>query len=121
MKMYVLIHTKVGLYKIAKMKGENVMSNKMDPYKLFTVDGLSRDDVTRLAFESEFCKRKSGKIEPPDFLLHFCLESLQGTVSYNDLAAKVESKTGVNVSRQAYHQRMGESCVTFFKKFWNRL
>jgi len=81
---------------------------------LFGIDFLSRGDVTKLAFESGFCKRKSGKIEAPDFLLHFCLQSLEGTVSYNDLAARVEAKTGVNASRQAYHQRMGDECDAFF-------
>ena len=87
-----------------------------DPWKLFLIDGLSREEVIQIAFETGFCKRRSGKIDPPDFLLHFCLQSLQGTVSYNDLAAKVESKTGINASRQAYQQRMGEECVAFFKK-----
>jgi hypothetical protein len=83
---------------------------------LFGIDFLSRDEVTKLAFESEFCKRKSGKIEAPDFLQYLCLQSLEGTVSYNDLAAKIEVKTGVNASRQAYHQRMGDECEAFFMK-----
>jgi len=52
--------------------------------QLFCIDGLSRADIIQLAFESGFCKRKSGKIDPPDFLTHFCLQSLHGTVSYND-------------------------------------
>ncbi len=77
-------------------------------------DFLAVEDVTKLAFESGFCKRNSGKIAAPDFLLHFCIQSLKGTVSYNDLAAKIESKTGVNASRQAYHQRMGDECDAFF-------
>ncbi len=80
------------------------MTAKLDPAILFAVDGLSREQITQLAFETGFCKRKSGKIDPPDFLFHFCLESFKGTVSYNDLAAKIESETGVNVSRQAYQQ-----------------
>jgi hypothetical protein len=93
------------------------MNTKNDaPCKLFTVDGLDREKITQIAFETGFCKRRSGKIDPPDFLLHFCLQSLEGTVSYNDLAARVEAKTGVNASRQAYQQRMGEECVNFFKK-----
>lgn len=86
------------------------------PCKLFTVEGLSQEEITDLAFETGFCQRKSGKIIPSDFLLHLCLQSIEGTVSYNDLAAKVESKTGINASRQAFHQRMGEPCIDFFKK-----
>lgn len=91
-------------------------SKNDDSIKLFAIAGLDREQITKIAFESGFCKRKSGKIDPPDFLIHFCLQSLEGTVSYNDIAAKVEAKTGVNASRQAYQQRMGEECVNFFKK-----
>lgn len=36
-------------------------------------------------------------------------------MSYNDIAAKIESQTGSNVSRQAYHQRMGDECDAFFQ------
>jgi len=87
-----------------------------DINELFSTEGFSRKEITRLAFESGFCKRKSGKIDASDFLLHFCLHSLKGTVSYNDIAAKVEAQTGINASRQAYHQRMGDPCVVFFEK-----
>ena len=90
------------------------MNHNNDQNQLFGIDCLSREEVTRLAFESGFCKRNSGKIVAPDFLLYFCLQSLEGTVSYNDLAAKVEAKTGVNASRQAYQQRMGDECDSFF-------
>ncbi len=96
------------------------MNKKRDPYKLFTIEGLSRENITKLAFETGFCIRKSGKIDPSDFLLNLCIHSLEGTVSYNDLAAKLESKTGINASRQAYHQRMGNPCVDLFKKFLSR-
>ena len=34
----------------------------------FNVEGLSRLEVEELAFETGFCKRRSGKIEAPDFL-----------------------------------------------------
>ena len=85
-------------------------------YDLFSVEGLSREEIEKIAFESGFRKRRSGKIEPPDFLIHFCLQSLEGTVSYNDIAARVEAKAGINVSRQAFHQRMNDRCVKFFEK-----
>ena len=84
-------------------------------YFLFSKSFLSVEEVMKFAFESGFCKRNSGKITAPDFLLHFCFQSLKGTVSYNDLAAKIESQTGVNASRQAYHQRMGNECDAFFQ------
>ena len=87
----------------------------------FNVEGLSRLEIEELAFETGFCKRRSGKIEAPDFLIHFCLESLEGTVSYNDIAAKMEAETGTDASRQAYHQRMNDGCVAFFEKFLERV
>ncbi len=89
--------------------------------EFFNVEGLSRMEIEVLAFESGFCKRRSGKIEAPDFLIHFCLESLKGTVSYNDIAAKMQVKTGINASRQAYHQRMNDECVVFFEKILARV
>ena len=83
-------------------------------YKLFGAAGLSDEEIEKIAFESGFCKRHSGKIKAPDFLIHFCLQSLEGTVSYNDIAGKMEANTEINVSRQACHQRMGKQCVDFF-------
>ncbi len=87
----------------------------------FNVEGLSRLEIEEPAFETGFCKRRSGKIEAPDFLIHFCLESLEGTVSHNDIAAKMEVETGTDASRQAYHQRMNDRCVAFFEKFLERV
>lgn len=84
--------------------------------ELFYVAGLSWDRIKQIAIDCGFCKRQSGKIDAPHFLGYFCLQSLEGTVSYNDIAAKLEAKTGINASRQAYHQRMNEECVAFFKK-----
>jgi hypothetical protein len=87
----------------------------------FSENFLNEEDVIKLAFESEFCKRKSGKIIVPDLVFHLCIESLEGTVSYNDIAAKIESQTGNKVSRQAYHQRMGEECDTFFQNLLEKV
>jgi hypothetical protein len=82
----------------------------------FAVEGIGDAEIERIAFESGFCKRRSGKIKAPDFLIHFCLQSLEGTVSYNDIAAKIAVRTDNQASRQAYHQRMGAECVDFFEK-----
>jgi hypothetical protein len=78
--------------------------------------GLTTDEIERIAFETGFCKRASGKISAPNFLLHLCLESLEGTVSYNDLAARIEVETGVSASRQAYWERTNDPCVVFFQR-----
>jgi len=85
-------------------------------YNFFSVEGLTPAEIEKIAFESGFCKRHSGKITAPDFLLHFCLQSLEGTVSYNDIASRMENNADINASRQAYHQRMGDECVEFFEK-----
>lgn len=85
-------------------------------YNFFSVEGLSLEEIEQIAFESGFCKRRSGKIKAPDFLLHFCLQSLEGTVSYNDIASRIENNTDINASRQAYQQRMGAECLEFFEK-----
>jgi hypothetical protein len=88
---------------------------KADPFDLFSCVGLNRDKIRELAFETGFCKRASGKITAPDFLIQLCLESVSGTVSYNDLAARVEARTSVAASRQAYWERTDESCLRFFQ------
>jgi hypothetical protein len=92
------------------------MKRKSDPCDLFSCVGLDRKKIRQIAFETGFCKRKSGKISAPDFVTHLCLESVSGTVSYNDLAARVEAQTGVAASRQAYWERTDEPCVRFFQR-----
>ena len=95
----------------------NLPNDKNSPvYNFFSVEGLTPEEIEKIAFESGFCKRRSGKIKAPDFLLHFCLQSLEGTVSYNDIASRMENNTDINASRQAYHQRMGAECLEFFEK-----
>lgn len=84
-------------------------------------ENLSRKEIRKLAFDTGFCKRSSGKIEASDFLLQLCLQSLEGTVSYNDLAARIEVKTGTSASRQAYWERTNDSCVRFFQRILERI
>ncbi len=54
-------------------------------------------------------------------LIHLCLESLEGTVSYNDLAARIEAQTGTSASRQAYWGKTTEACLQFFQGVLERL
>ena len=83
---------------------------------LLACAGLSRTQIRNLAYETGFCQRASGKIQAPDFLLDLCVESMEGTVSYNDLAARIQARTGVGASRQAYWERTGPPCVLFFQR-----
>jgi len=97
------------------------MKNTSDPCDFFACAGLDRDQIRQLAFETGFCERASGKINAPDFLIHLCLQSVAGTVSCNDLAARVEAHTGVAASRQAYWERTDESCLRFFQRILERI
>lgn len=56
------------------------------------------------------------KITPADYLLFMCQESIKGTVSYNDLAAKISCEKERDASRQAYFYRTKEETIEFFKK-----
>jgi len=91
------------------------MKEPSDPVDLFLCAGLDRDNIRQLAFETGFCKRAPRKIHAPDFLTQLCLQSAAGTVSYNDLAARMEAYAGVAASRQAYWERTDESCARFFQ------
>jgi len=82
---------------------------------------LSRGDIREIAFETGFCRRTSGKIDSPDYLVQLCLQSLEGTVSHNDLAGKIEARTGVCASRQAVAKKSKEQCEQFFRKILERV
>src|SRR4030042_7002539 len=90
-------------------------------FPLFRLNGLSREELNSVAFETGLGQRKSGIIDIPEFFHIFCQQSLEGTVSYNDLAAKIEAITGISVSRQGYQQRMGLECVAFFQRVLERV
>jgi len=78
--------------------------------------GISPQTLRRIAFGCGFCVRRSGKIKASDVLIHMCIESTKGTVSYNDMAARIERCTGVGISRQAYWERCDETCVLLFQQ-----
>jgi len=78
--------------------------------------GIDPEALRRMAFACGFCVRQSGKIQVSDVLVHMCIESTKGTVSYNDMAARIEGCTGVGVSRQAYWERCDETCVLLFRQ-----
>lgn len=79
--------------------------------------GVTKDFLRQIAFQTGFCKRASGKIDAAFFFQYLCEESVKGTVSHNDLAAKIEETTNISVSRQACWERMNrdDACVNFFQ------
>ncbi len=78
---------------------------------------FTKEELLRLALESEFIKRNPKKIDPSNLLSAICEEALTGSPSYNDLAANIDSHEQSNPSRQAVAGRMNDE----FKDFMHRL
>jgi len=74
-----------------------------------------------MAFESGFMKRRSKKIDPPLFLANLCLSALEGSPSYNDLAARFHAQYNISASKQAFWKRTDASCVLFLKSVLARI
>ncbi|MCL6261743.1 IS4 family transposase, partial [Aquiflexum sp. TKW24L] len=87
----------------------------IDFFNLFHQLNISNDTLFDLAFESRLIKRRR-VIDPADLLHALCVESSQGTVSHNDLAAKIESGSGVSVSKVSVWKKINEHCLVFLKK-----
>lgn len=82
---------------------------------VFNTCGLHSKMINSIARKTGFIQRAGGKISAADFLEHFCAESIEDTVSSNDIAAALHAATGVSVSRQACWERIDETCLLFFK------
>jgi DDE family transposase len=89
---------------------------KSDFLALLKAMDIDAGKLEEIAINTGFKMRK-GLIEPADILYAVCCESVHGTVSFNDLAAKIDAETNVSVSRQAIAKKTSkESCVEFLKK-----
>jgi hypothetical protein len=89
---------------------------KSDFLALLNAMNIDADQIEKIAKDTGFLMRK-GMVEPADILFAICSQSIHGTVSFNDLAAKIDAETSVSVSRQAIAKKTGkESCVDFLKK-----
>ena len=82
---------------------------------LFNTLGISRDELLDLAIETGLIKRKR-TILAGDLLFAICVNSIEGTVSYNNLAAQIETDTGNAVSRQAVWKKVTEQSKQFFQR-----
>jgi len=82
---------------------------------------LSLEALQTLAFETGFFRRAGGKIPAAALLIHLCLESMEGTVSYHDLASSMEAQTGISASRHAYWEKTTEACLQCFQRVLERL
>jgi hypothetical protein len=89
---------------------------KSDFLALLKVMNIHADQIEKIATDTGFLIRKS-LVEPADILYAICCQSIHGTVSFNDVAAKIDAETDVSVSRQAIAKKTGKgSCVEFLKK-----
>ncbi len=80
----------------------------------FEKAGLSEEKINLLSVKTGFIQR-CRKIKAIEFLISMVIESIRGCVSCNDLAAAVEAESGILASRQAYHQKISEATLDFFK------
>src|SRR5438477_631479 len=89
---------------------------KKDFSALLSAIGIDGSQLQKMAIDTGFQVRK-GLVKPLDILYAFCQQSVMGTVSYNDLAAKIDAEAAVSVSRQAIAKKTGkEPCMDFLKK-----
>lgn len=89
---------------------------KSDFSALLNAMNIDAGQIEKIATDTGFLVRK-GIVEPADILYAICCGSTHGTVSFNDLAAKIDAEATVSVSRQAIAKKTGkDSCVEFLKK-----
>jgi len=82
---------------------------------LLNISDISNLELRKMAYESGFMKRRCKKIDAPYFLANLCLSSLEGSPSYNDLAAHFHAQYNISASKQAFWKRVDSSCVTFLQ------
>ncbi len=89
---------------------------KNDFLSLLEAMNIDSTLIEKIALDCGFLIRKS-LVEPADLLYAICCQSAQGTVSFNDMAAKIDAELHISVSRQAISKKINKpSCVNFLKK-----
>ena len=89
---------------------------KDDFLQLLSALNIDDKQIEKIALNTGFLIRKRLVI-PADMLYAICCQSIQGTVSFNDVAAKIDSESAVSVSRQAIEKKMSKtSCMDFLQK-----
>ncbi len=83
--------------------------------KMNGIVGISDDEITALAKEKKFMRRKARKVDPASFLAALCALASNGTATFGALAGKLGIGHGVDVSRQAVWKRVKAPCLEFVK------
>ena len=90
----------------SKKTNVNIIENK-----------LKKIPLNRLSKNSGFCKRKSRKIKPKDFLLGFFIMAFSNeNNSYRNWATKIGQLSNQTISKQALWKRMHEGQILFLEK-----
>jgi len=89
---------------------------KTDFLLLLQSMNIGDKEIEKIACNCSFMVRKS-LISPSDLLYAICCQSTQGTVSFNDLAAKIDAESCISVSRQAIAKKVNKkSALAFLQK-----
>jgi hypothetical protein len=88
---------------------------RIEFFNLFNALNITNDVFWDLPFESELIVLKR-TIYPADLRFALCLESVQGAISYNDLAAWLECDTRSSVSKVSVWKKINAKCLIFLKK-----
>jgi len=83
--------------------------------KLLEEIGISEEYISELALETKLIIRKR-QLTGIDLLYAFCNESIDGSTSYNDIAAQIDAECNISVSKQAVWKKTTEKSHEFFKK-----
>ncbi len=79
------------------------------------VKSLGLKEIESLAIQSGFQIRKPRKISPVALLHSYCLESINNSLSFNDISGVLGDYTGDLPSRQAVGKRINERFITFLE------
>lgn len=89
---------------------------KNDFLQLLSALQIGDKQIEKIALSTGFLIRKK-LVTPADMLYAICCQSIQGTVSFNDVAAKIDAESAVSVSRQAIGKKVNKpSSMDFLKK-----
>ena len=89
---------------------------KKDFLLLLQSMNITEKEIEKIATDCAFMVRKS-LVAPADILYAICCQSTQGTVSFNDLAAKIDAESCISVSKQAIAKKLNKkSALAFLQK-----
>jgi hypothetical protein len=82
---------------------------------------LDESDLRQLAKDLEFAKRAPRKIDIVNLLASVCVECLQGSPSYNDLAAQIQTLSSHAPSRQAVSLRLNQAFANILQQLLEKV